>query len=89
MRLVWALTGLMAATPALAQDVAVLGAARDVTIGSLVAEQLVCSGEFRTVTPIDVAASTPSLEDLTNYHAVFVWSEVPFADAVQLALVQT
>ena len=78
------LVGLAAATPAFAQDIAVLGAARDAATGQVVVDTLFCTGEFRKVDGIDVGLFTPTVEDLANYHAVFVWSEVPFADSEQL-----
>lgn len=65
----------MAAPVAHAQDVAVLGATSDPFVGQSVANTLFCTGEFRSVDFIDVAAFTPTLTDLENYHAVFVWAQ--------------
>jgi hypothetical protein len=71
------LAALVVASPAAAQDIAVVSAAIDPTpaIGSLI-----CTGEFRVVDHIDAANSTPTVEQLSDYHAVFVWSEIPFFD---------
>jgi len=78
---VGAVGALAVATPALAQDIAVIGAARDPAVGQLVVDTLFCSGEFRRVDGFDASLATPTIEELSNYHAVFVWSEVPFADS--------
>ena len=60
---------------ALAQDIAVLGAATDPLINQTVADTLFCTGEFHKVVAIDVSVATPTLSQLENYHAVFVWSQ--------------
>jgi len=69
---------------AFAQDVGVLGSAESQFTLSAVKEQLDCTGEFASVASIDVRAETPTLQQLQEYHALFVYSDVPPADAEAL-----
>jgi len=59
---------------AVAQDIAVLGTANQ-TVGQTVADTLFVTGEFRKVDYIDVGAFTPTVSDLSGYHAVFVFAQ--------------
>jgi hypothetical protein len=77
-----ALLGVPAA--AAAQDVGVLGATSDPTLPGAIVDNLMAFGSFHQVVSVDVAAATPTLAELDQYHAVLVWSDVPFADAVAL-----
>ena len=63
-----------------AQDIGILGSAESQFTLSSVKEQLDCSGEFASVETIDVRLATPSLQDLQEFHAVLVYTEVPPAD---------
>ena len=80
-----ALTGLLLwASPAWSQDIAVVSSAGSAANATAVIELMICSGEFRVVDSIDAATATPTVEQLANYHAVFVWSEIPFFDRDEL-----
>ncbi|MBA2320924.1 MAG: hypothetical protein H0V89_07205, partial [Deltaproteobacteria bacterium] len=75
---------LAAPTAASAQDIAVLGAAIDPASNVLIRDMLMSTGDFDSITLFDVAAATPTIADLSVYHAALVWSEVPFSDPVGL-----
>ncbi len=42
--------------------------------------KLEATGQFTSVTPVDVSFATPSLADLLPYDSVLVWNDFPFAD---------
>ena len=75
---------LVLAGAAFAQDIGILGSAESQITLSVVKEQLDCTGEFANIETIDVRTSTPTLDDVREYHAVFVYSDVPPADAALL-----
>jgi uncharacterized protein (TIGR03382 family) len=69
------------ATPARAQAVGVFGAASDPTWSHDVLEILMETGEFESAGEWDLAAATPTLPDLQQYHAVLVWNDRSFVSA--------
>ncbi len=69
------------ATPALAQDIAILGAPVNAGDNQTIKNFLAETQEFSSIDIIDVAFDVPSALELENYHAVLVYSELTFADA--------
>ncbi len=64
-------------------DVAVLGADSGTNLNDVTAK-LVATGQFNTVTGINVSQRTPALAELRAYAAVLVYSNNNFADAATL-----
>ena len=80
-----ALAGIGFASPeAYALDALVVGAAQYASYNVDVRDRIHCVGAFSTVDVLDASVTTPSLSDLSAYDAVFVYSEVAFADPVSL-----
>lgn len=75
------LAGLGASGQAMAQDVAVFGSPSLGACNIDVSDYIMCTGQFPSVKSYDVSFFTPTLADLQQYHAVLVYSDVPFADA--------
>ncbi|MEQ1501126.1 MAG: thrombospondin type 3 repeat-containing protein [Myxococcota bacterium] len=69
--------------PAAAQTVGIFAALQDPGQMQGVKEFLMCTGEFESAEVFDLAASTPVLADLKQFHAVLVWSDVPMRNADQ------
>jgi hypothetical protein len=82
------LSVLAVATPASAQDIAVIGAPLNefISLGLddnlLLRDTLSCTEEFAKIDTFDARAGTPTLDWLVNYHAVIVYAEVPMANPV-------
>ncbi len=74
--------GCLWASQASAQEVAIYGAASDPTWNLLTHDIVTCTEEFGNVDYYDVSAFTPDLGHLQNYHAVLVYSDKQFADAI-------
>jgi len=65
-------------------DVAVLGAEHNATRSNDVVSKIQASGQFESVTFINVANRTPTLAELQAYQAVLVFSYNSFANAIAL-----
>ncbi len=65
---------------AFAQDIGVFGASADRGANLGIKEQLLCTGEFSDVETWDLSLATPALDDLLDYHAILVWSDVALLD---------
>jgi hypothetical protein len=63
--------------------VALLGA-EDPSWVDDVRDKLLATGQFASVSEVDVRFSTPTLADLENYDGVLVWNDYAFADPVIL-----
>lgn len=66
------------------QQVGILYALQDPQYAICVNEALWCAGDFTEVRTFDVAAETPTLDDLDGLKAVMVYADVGFADPVAL-----
>lgn len=69
---------------AIAQDVAVLGAPSTDSWNDDVVAKVTASGSFDSVTGINVKTMTPTLNELSAYHAVLVYSDSSFFDGTAL-----
>jgi uncharacterized protein (TIGR03382 family) len=67
---------------AVAQDVAIFGVSSEPQWNVDIRDTLMCTGEFTSVDFYDVSLYTPTLADLLNYHAVFVYTDNALADPV-------
>lgn len=66
---------------AMAQDVAVLGSPNSDSWNDDVVAKITAAGSFDSVTGINVKAMTPTLNELSAYDAVLVYSDAGFSDA--------
>jgi hypothetical protein len=67
----------------ISMSVAIIGAANNIRMDDVTAK-LLNTGYFLSVTQIDARTVTPTLSELQSYHAVLVFSNESFADAVAL-----
>jgi hypothetical protein len=65
-----------------AQQVAIYGAVSNGSLNLAVSDLMHCTGEFQTVDIYDTSVFTPDVTHMTNYHAILVYGDVPFADPV-------
>src|SRR5688500_12809100 len=80
------LIALATSSPALAQDIVVIAAPANQLLDDsiIVRDMLYGTWEFARIDTYDARNGTPTLDYLENFHAAYVWSEVPFADPVAL-----
>ena len=69
-----ALLGLLAAGPAAAQDLVIIGAPADPMDRQLVVDMVASLQEFVSIDDFDATQATPTLGYLSNYHAALVYS---------------